>query len=153
MHEGHMGHYHHWRTDDSSSSCFCAILNVGKMRGVTPTDAIESSFKGAPVGCSYWQTILIKKLGTWWTRRISSSSLWETFLLRLRGSTLKTHPTQSVPHVSRETPAEPAFGNSGLLEVGTLGVGTSWHASSFTKLKACRPISDSSRTFYSSCIR
>ena len=22
VHEGHMGHYHHWRTDDSSSSCF-----------------------------------------------------------------------------------------------------------------------------------
>ena len=39
VHEGHMGHYHHWRTDDSSSSCFCAIVNVGKMRGVTPTDA------------------------------------------------------------------------------------------------------------------
>ena len=40
VHEGHMGHYHHWRTDDSSSSCFCAIVNVGKMRGVTPTDAM-----------------------------------------------------------------------------------------------------------------
>ena len=40
VHEGHMGHYHHWRTDDSSSSCFQAIVNVGKMRGVTPTDAI-----------------------------------------------------------------------------------------------------------------
>ena len=40
VHEGHMGHYHHWRTDDSSSSCFSAIVNVGKMRGVTPTDAI-----------------------------------------------------------------------------------------------------------------
>ena len=40
VHEGHMGHYHHWRTDDSSSSCFSAILNVGKMRGVTPTDAM-----------------------------------------------------------------------------------------------------------------
>ena len=39
VHEGLMGHYHHWRTDDSSSSCFCAIVNVGKMRGVTPTDA------------------------------------------------------------------------------------------------------------------
>ena len=39
VHEGHMGHYHHWRTDDSSSSCFSAILNVGKMQGVTPTDA------------------------------------------------------------------------------------------------------------------
>ena len=26
VHEGHMGHYHHWRTDDSSSSCFCAIV-------------------------------------------------------------------------------------------------------------------------------
>ena len=38
VHEGHMGHYHHWRTDDSSSSCFSAIVNVGKMRGVTPTD-------------------------------------------------------------------------------------------------------------------
>ena len=41
LHEGHMGHYHHWRTDDSSSSCFCAIVNVGKMRGVTLTDATE----------------------------------------------------------------------------------------------------------------
>ena len=40
VHEGHMRHYHHWRTDDSSSSCFSAIVNVGKMRGVTPTDAI-----------------------------------------------------------------------------------------------------------------
>ena len=39
VHEGHMGHYYHWRTDDSSSSCFCAIVNVGKMRGVTLTDA------------------------------------------------------------------------------------------------------------------
>ena len=39
VHEGHMGLYHHWRTDDSSSSCFCAIVNVGKMWGVTPTDA------------------------------------------------------------------------------------------------------------------
>ena len=39
VHEGHMGHYHHWRTDDSSSSCLGAIVNVGKMRGVTPTDA------------------------------------------------------------------------------------------------------------------
>ena len=42
VHEGHMGHYHHWRTDDSSSSCFCVIVNVGKMRGVTPTDATRS---------------------------------------------------------------------------------------------------------------
>ena len=42
VHEGHMGHYHHWRTDDSSSSCFSAIVNVGKMRGVTPTDATAS---------------------------------------------------------------------------------------------------------------
>ena len=41
VHEGHMGHYHHWRTHNSSSSCFCAILNVRKMRGVTPTDAIR----------------------------------------------------------------------------------------------------------------
>ena len=39
VHEGHIGYYHHWRTDDSSSSCFCVIVNVGKMRGVTPTDA------------------------------------------------------------------------------------------------------------------
>ena len=39
VHEGHMGHYQHWRTEDSTSSCFFAILNVGKMLGVTPTDA------------------------------------------------------------------------------------------------------------------
>ena len=38
-----MGRYEHWRTDDSTSSCFRDILNVGKMRGVTPTDAIASN--------------------------------------------------------------------------------------------------------------
>ena len=47
VHEGHMGHYHHWRTDDSSSSCFSAIVNVGKMRGVTPTDATKFESMGA----------------------------------------------------------------------------------------------------------
>ena len=36
VHEGHIGHYQHWKTDDSSSSCFRAILNVGKMWGVSP---------------------------------------------------------------------------------------------------------------------
>ena len=42
VHEFHMGHYQHWRTEDSTSSYFRAILNVGKMRGVTPTDAVVS---------------------------------------------------------------------------------------------------------------
>ena len=45
VHEGHMGHshYQHWRTEDSTSSCFCAILNVGKIRGVTWLTSTDAS--------------------------------------------------------------------------------------------------------------
>ena len=80
VHEGHMGHYHHWRTDDSSSSCFSAIVNVGKMRGVTPTDATNHPLKETPNLYTDYTTYCTPSSSTnipTWTGNVSAS-FWDS---------------------------------------------------------------------------